>query len=86
MPYQYVPSTEKSKANAKGVEAGVAAGMNGMLRFTSHSWQIEVELMNSNLDPRRGITDRLPKSRIRVFTSPNFPRGIQIGSMGSAKD
>jgi hypothetical protein len=85
MPYPYVPFTEKSKADEQGVEAGVAAGMNGTFRFIPRSWSPEVELMNSDLDPRRGFTDRLPKPRIWVFSSPDFPRRIQIGRMGSTQ-
>jgi hypothetical protein len=76
MPYLYVPSAEKSEVDEQGVEAGVAAGMNGSFRFIPRSWSFEVELMNSDLDPRRGSTERLPKPRIWVFSSPDFSRGI----------
>jgi len=34
MPYLYVVCPEKSEADEKGVEAGVAAGMNGTSLFT----------------------------------------------------
>jgi hypothetical protein len=38
MPYLQVPSTEKSKADEKGVEAGVAAGMNGTSPSILQDW------------------------------------------------